>query len=350
MKRILLIEDDNVLRENIKELLEIANYDVIGVTDGKKGVEVALKNTIDLVLCDIMMPELDGYGVYEALSKNEKTSNIPFIFLSAKNEPSDIRKGMILGADDYITKPFTEKDLINSIKSRLARHKILKELADTRQKLQDNPTPQIPDLDSLRNYAANNGEHLKVSKRKDIYKEHKSANYVYFIEKGLVKTHKMDQAGKELVIDIHKKEHFFGFCSLKNSNLYTETSTAIETCELYRLTSSEFRTIIAENHKLAMELVDVLSDKVFILKQHLLQMAYASVLQKTTNTLLEFAEKLSDDPCELVTVSRTDLASVAGISTESFIRCLAQLKNEGLIEVEGRNITIINLHKLKQLR
>jgi CRP-like cAMP-binding protein len=79
-------------------------------------------------------------------------------------------------------------------------------------------------------------------------------------------------------------------------------------------------------------------------------MAYATVLQKTTNTLLEFAKKLDDDSNQLVTISRTDLASVAGISTESFIRCLTQLKNEGLIKVEGRHITILNLQKLKQLR
>jgi CRP-like cAMP-binding protein len=191
---------------------------------------------------------------------------------------------------------------------------------------------------------------VKVSKRKEIYKENQSSNYVYFIDKGLVKTYSMDESGKELVIDIQRTGQFFGFCSLKELKTYTETASALKNCELYRVTSSEFRNILAENPRLTLELVDILSDKVATLKQHLLQMAYATVLQKTIKTLIEFAVKLSDDPCELVTVSRTDLASVAGISTESFIRCLAHLKNERLIEVDGRRITILNLQKLKQIR
>lgn len=349
MKRVLLIEDDNILSENTKELLELAGFKVEVASNGKTGVALAFDKKFDIILCDIMMPELDGYGVYKALSKNKKTRTTPFIFISAKSEHTDIRKGMILGADDYITKPFTEKELIHSINSRLARHKTLHKTADLKNPSLEESIPHLPDLESLRNYAANYGKYLKVYRRNEIYNEDKSSNYIYFVERGLVKTHTIDESGKELVLDIHKKGDFFGFCSLKHKKTYTETATSVETCELYSIKSSEFRDILKENHELTLELVEVLSDKVSILKKHLLQMAYATVLQKTTKTLLEFAEKLSDDPCELVTVSRTDLASVAGISTESFIRCLTQLKNEGLVEVNGRHITILNLQKLKEV-
>ena len=125
MIKILLIEDNLEVRENTQEILELASYEVLTAENGKIGVEMAKEIVPDLIICDIMMPELDGYGVLELLSKNKATKQIPFIFLSAKTERSDVRKGMNLGADDYITKPFTEDDLISAIESRMAKMSIL---------------------------------------------------------------------------------------------------------------------------------------------------------------------------------------------------------------------------------
>ena len=127
MTKILLIEDDTVLRENTAELLELSDFKVTTASDGKQGLKAAKTNSPDIIICDIMMPELDGYEVLASLSKNDKTKYIPFIFLSAKTEHEDIRKGMNLGADDYITKPFTEDELVSAINSRLAKVSILKE-------------------------------------------------------------------------------------------------------------------------------------------------------------------------------------------------------------------------------
>lgn len=93
-------------------------------TNGKKGVELALKEKPDLIVCDIMMPELDGYGVLHLLRKNEDTQSIPFIFLTAKTERTDLRKGMEMGADDYITKPFEDIELLNAIEVRLKKAEI----------------------------------------------------------------------------------------------------------------------------------------------------------------------------------------------------------------------------------
>jgi len=104
IKKVLLIEDDTVVRENTAELLELSNYIVISAANGKIGIEKAKLHIPDIIVCDIMMPELDGYGVLEMLSKDEATKQIPFIFLSAKTERKDIRKGMEMGADDYLRK------------------------------------------------------------------------------------------------------------------------------------------------------------------------------------------------------------------------------------------------------
>src|SRR5665213_3580217 len=126
MKTILLIEDNDDIRNNTAEILELANYKVIVAANGKTGVEKALQSNPDLIICDIMMPVLDGYGVLHAVHKNDEIKNTPFIFLTAKTERTDFRKGMELGADDYITKPFSGTELLNSVESRLKKLELLK--------------------------------------------------------------------------------------------------------------------------------------------------------------------------------------------------------------------------------
>jgi len=121
MKKILVIEDNNEVRENIAEILELSTYRVVTAEDGKKGVELALREVPDLIVCDIMMPVLDGYGVLHLLSKHVETYGIPFIFLTAKSERTDLRKGMEMGADDYLTKPFDGIELLNAIEIRLKK-------------------------------------------------------------------------------------------------------------------------------------------------------------------------------------------------------------------------------------
>ncbi|MDR3611796.1 MAG: hybrid sensor histidine kinase/response regulator [Ignavibacteriaceae bacterium] len=120
-KKILLIDD---VEENIivlRERLEKEGYRTITANDGKTGIELALKENPDLILCDIMMPLLNGYEVMSIIHSNPRTNTIPFIFLTAKAEPKDFREGMQLGADDYITKPFDSKQLIKAVETRLAR-------------------------------------------------------------------------------------------------------------------------------------------------------------------------------------------------------------------------------------
>jgi DNA-binding response OmpR family regulator len=125
MRRLLVIDDHDDIRENIAEILSLAGYEVFTAKNGKRGVETALRENPELVICDIMMPELDGYGVLHLLRKNESTLNTPFIFLTAKTERTDLRKGMEMGADDYITKPFDDIELLNAIEIRLKKYDIL---------------------------------------------------------------------------------------------------------------------------------------------------------------------------------------------------------------------------------
>src|SRR5688572_2081509 len=118
MKTILVIEDNEDIRENVAEILTLADYNVLTAPNGKEGIDSARKNIPDLIICDIMMPGVDGYGVLHVLNKEPQTQNIPFIFLTSKSERSDFRAAMEMGADDYITKPFAGNELLNAIESR----------------------------------------------------------------------------------------------------------------------------------------------------------------------------------------------------------------------------------------
>lgn len=125
-KKILIIEDDHIVRENINLLLSEEGYITFSAKKGDEGIKIAHKECPDLIICDIMMQGTDGYEVLKVLSKDNFTKSIPFIFLTAKVEKNDIRRGMNLGADDYLSKPFDAGDLLSSIESRLKRIEVLK--------------------------------------------------------------------------------------------------------------------------------------------------------------------------------------------------------------------------------
>ena len=348
MRKILLIEDDVVLRENTSELLELSNYEVTSAANGKIGVQLAKKIVPDIIVCDIMMPELDGYGVLEALTNNEITQHIPFIFLSAKTERSDVRKGMDLGADDYITKPFNEDELISAIESRLAKAAILK---DRREKIEvvKEEEEDIRSLNDLKNYFEDNGETFTFLKDASIYKEGNNSNYIYLINKGLIKCHKLDEQGKQLTTALYKEDDLFGYTSFSQNLAYQESATAIQKTELVGLSKKTLTGVLNKNHKVTLELIELLTEDLAVVKDQLLQMAYSSVSKKTAKTILMFAEKLNRKPEDHIKISRNDLASVAGIATETLIRTMSSFKKQGLIEIEGRTIRILDLEKLKDI-
>lgn len=345
MKTILLIEDDVVLRENTAELLELSEYKVLTASNGKAGLTLAKKYQPDIILCDIMMPELDGYGVLKTLYKSNLTKYIPFIFLSAKTEHEDVRKGMNLGADDYITKPFSEDDLISAIESRLAKVSILKE----RDKQPKEDDEKIKTLNDLKIFFDDYGDEFAFNKDEIIYREGDHSNYIYLISKGAVKCYQINELGKELVTALYKEDDLFGYNSFTQNTPHRETASAIEDTKLVGISILEFKKILNENHKVVIELIELLADNLSTVKKELIQMAYSSVNKKTAATILKFAEKMNRNPEKLIKISRNDLASVAGISPETFIRTLSVFKKEGIIKADGRNIKVIDIEKLKKI-
>jgi len=349
MKKVLLIEDDIVLRENTAELLELSGYKVETASNGRAGVEVAKKYDPSIIVCDIMMPELDGYGVLESLSKNESTKYIPFIFLSAKTERQDIRKGMNLGADDYITKPFNEDELISAIESRIAKVAILREERQHNEFVESDNADEIKTLNDLKNFFDDNGKTFFYTKGDIIYEEGNNSNYIYLIRKGVVKNFKFDHDGKELTTNLYQEDELFGYTSFTQNIPYQESATAIKETELVGVSKQELKDVLDNNHKITLELIQLLTDDLSGARDQLLDMAYSSVNKKTASTILKFAEKLNHKTGEPIRISRNDLASVAGIATETLIRTLSSFKKEGLIEIEARNIKILDIKKLQEI-
>ncbi|HVM88432.1 MAG TPA: response regulator [Puia sp.] len=120
-KKILIIEDNNDIRENVEELLSLTGFEVITASNGTNGIEIAMLEKPDIIVCDVSMSDVDGYEVLKHLKKNEQSKSIPFIFLTARSEKKDIQYGLSLGASGYLVKPFSEKELISAINNSLLK-------------------------------------------------------------------------------------------------------------------------------------------------------------------------------------------------------------------------------------
>lgn len=346
MTQILLIEDDITVRENTAELLELSDYAVFTASDGKQGVQKAFEIKPALIICDIMMPEMDGYDVLKILGEHSETVNIPFIFLSAKTEHKDVRKGMELGADDYLTKPFEEEDLLNAIESRIAKVAILNSFQ--KKTPERAPENEVTDLTDLKGLMAKY-EKLDFEEGERIYEPGKQSNFLYLIERGVVKTHRIDSQGKELITELFKEDDLFGNVAFQNHEVHQEYATAMEKSSVFAVSKNELHELLSQNGKLTLELVEILSENLTGIKSQLMDMAYSSVRKKTANTILLFAERIKKHPLKSIRIARTDLASVAGMAPESLIRTLSGFKKDGLIAIEGRNIKILNPQALKEI-
>src|SRR5688572_3233603 len=201
-KKILLIEDNLEVRENTSEILDLAGYNVVSAPNGKAGVELAQKENPDLIICDIMMPELDGYGVLHILNKKAETSGIPFIFLTAKTEKTDIRKGMNLGADDYLTKPFDDTDLLNAIEARLQKSAIRQKQYESSAEGFDNFIQDAKKVLNL-NELCKDKKVKNVKKKTELFSEGDTPLHVFFIKSGSIKVFKSHPDGKELITNIY---------------------------------------------------------------------------------------------------------------------------------------------------
>lgn len=347
MSKVLVVEDNNEMRENIAEILELSGYTVITAPDGKQGVEMAVGNEPDIIICDIMMPELDGFGVLRILSKNPATANTPFIFLTAKAEKEDFRRGMGLGADDYIIKPFDDVDLLNTIEMRLNKSRKLRESFDGSEEGVRRFLNEAKAREQMQELTE--GREARVYRRKDVlYSEGQTARWLFFLSSGRVKCAQMNEMGKEFITHIQVSGDFLGYIPLISEEPYANTAVALEDTEVLLIPKDDFLKLLHSSREISATLVKMLASQVAETEAHLLQLAYGSVREKVAHVLKLLYDKNTEGENEEVRISvlREDLAGMAGIAKETVIRTLSDFKDEGLIYIDHNDIVISDINTL----
>ena len=318
--------------------------------NGKIGVEKAIANPPDLIVCDIMMPVLDGYGVYQIISKHPDLQHIPFIFLSAKSERTDLRKGMEMGADDYITKPFSDSELINAIRARLEKVRIQQQQGGKAIETWYQIVSDLGNKDEMHK-ALENHDIIEFKKKQVIYAEGQHPNKLYYIQAGKVKIFKTSDTGKELITGLLSAGDFFGHIPLLENAVYEEIAETLEESSIRVIPRKEFETLLTTNQEIALKVIKLLANNIAEKEHQLVALAYHSLRKRVADTLLTLKKKYAKEGDELfsMSISREDLANIAGTATESLIRTLSDFKNEKLIEIKDGKITILEEKKLLNL-
>ena len=328
MKKILLIEDNDEMRENTSEILELAGYAVSSAKNGKIGVEKAQQEIPDLIICDIMMPVLDGYGVLHLLSKNPETASIPFIYLTAKSERSDFRKGMEMGADDYVPKPFDDVELLKAVESRIKKSELLKqEYSKGIEGVYDflDDASQLVDIKKF-----TEGKKIYKYKKKDvIYAEGGYPNGVFLVVKGKVKSYKTNEDGKEYITSLYKPGDFFSYGDLLENSTYTESAAALEETELHILPKDDFFSIIFKNAEVAKRFIKLLTNDLIEKENQLIKLAYNSVRKRVAEALITLEKRYN-------------------VSGNKFQMAIS--RDEQLIEIKGSTITLLSKEKLERMK
>jgi CRP-like cAMP-binding protein/CheY-like chemotaxis protein len=337
--KILLIDDDKLIRENTAEILTFANYHVVTASDGKEGLKTARIEKPDIIVCDIMMPKLDGYGVYHIISHDTELQNTPFIFMSSKGSRDDIRKGMGLGVDDYITKPFEEYELLKSIETRISKNKKNKEVYHFKV-----TGEKFKTLEEFVLFLIDRDTH-QYRKGETIYCEGNYSNCMYLLKKGVVKLHKMSEEGKELITGFSFSHQFFGYTSLMANSEHTENATAMEDIKLVKVDREEIKRLLESNPHLTLEFLELIAKEYKESKDRLLHMAYDSVRGRIAKTLLMLSEINTH-----IFLSRADLANLTGIAKETLIRTLSEFKESGLIETSSKSYKVLKKKELEKIQ
>jgi CRP/FNR family cyclic AMP-dependent transcriptional regulator len=349
MKKILIIEDDFEARENMAEILELAGYTVIQAGNGKEGVSLALREIPNLIVCDINMPELDGFGVLHMVQSKIATKTVPFIFLTGNAERSEMRKGMDLGADDYITKPCTTTELLNAVASRFNKSQMLRS-----ELLQG-----ITGFDKLVNAAVGSSvgsltedRTMQVFKKNQIiYSEGSHPHKMYYIQKGKVKTYVTSEEGKNLVLNIYSDGDFFGYLALLENNAHKESAETLDDCEIAMIPRVDFENLVNNDREISQKFIQLLAKNVREKEKQLLNLAYSSLRKRVAHTLLmlfnKYKTKASEKP--IIDMSRENIANITGTTRESLIRTVSDFKEEGIIDIKGGIIYILKEKALLKL-
>lgn len=341
MQKILVIENDGIMRENIAELLSLSGYNAQTAPDGKSGIEKARLWLPDLIVCDIVMPPPDGYGVLFALSKSPETNTIPFIFLTGKAQQNDRRKGMELGADDYLTKPFEDSQLLTAIETRLKKQQALK------QKLRQN-SDNRQQADSHHDWLAKlsqNAREKRYQARQTLFSKDETPVFLFFLKQGKLKTYYLNPDGKEFITNIYEKDSFVGYKPILEKRNYNQFAETLCESQILQIPREDFLELIQADSETAHGFAKLISENLSEKEEDLLHLAYSSARKRAIRKLLE----LSGRQNKTIAITRSDLARSVGTTTETLVRIVSELSSEEILELSNSEIQIKNYEKLRAL-
>jgi CRP-like cAMP-binding protein len=311
---------------------------------------MALEFQPDLIICDVMMPELDGYGVIQAIQKNPGMAKTPFIFLTAKSEKEDIRKAMDLGADDYLTKPFSATELLTVIETRIKKMELIRQDISHELEKDNGHTDSLSEVALFQSLTEGRAIN-RFKKKQIIFTEGNHPNRLYYVVKGKVKAYKSNDSGKELVTELYRPGDFLGHVSILENSVYKMNAEAMEDTELAVIPKEDFMELINNHPQALRKFVQLLASDVSEKEERLISLAYNSLRKKVADALLALQAKYKNNNEQefSIDISRESLASISGTATESLIRTLSDFKQEKLIAIKDGKIFITNTSKLERM-
>lgn len=347
MKKILVIENDSELRSNLCEMLGFSGYEVYEAENGKKGMEKAAAVSPDLILCDTVMPELDGFCVLFLIQNNPQLQNTPFIFLSGRGEPADINRGLSCGADDYITKPFDTADLLGRVEYRLRKADLLKAHVAGKYPVTRKRFSLTEGETTLTTFVRGRAVEM-VRKKQFIFSEGNRPERVFFLKKGRVKVYKKNHQQKELIVRIVEEGDLFGYVALLQDTNYQASAEALDDCELVAIPRKEFEELLNNSPDISKKMIRLLAKDVLHMEENMIHIAYNSLRRKVADALLSIYQKTGYNR-QSVNFTRENIAAITGAAAESVSRTLSEFKHEQLIDTVEGKITIIDLERIKNV-
>lgn len=346
MKKILLIEDNPEILDNTAEILSLAGYDVCCAADGKSGVAKALTFLPDLIISDIMMPGLDGYGVLLLMQKQAALKDVPFIFMTAKTARADFRKGMEMGADDYITKPFSDTELLNAVEARFKKINRAAANENVMEGVNLESDKRVPLERLMADKITNHYNNKQV-----IFSEGNHPHYLFYVVKGKVKAFKSSEDGKELIVGLYGEGDFLGYTALLEEASYKITAVAIEDSIIDIISKKAFFELVHSNTAFAHQFFHILAQNNNSKADHMVELAYESLRKRVARALLLLKSKYNSSQTDKfsIHIRREELANLTGASKESLIRTLSDFKSEGLISIQNGQIELLNEKKLENM-
>ncbi|MFK8054654.1 MAG: response regulator [Saprospiraceae bacterium] len=345
MNTILVIEDNSEVRENVCDILELAGYKAIAAENGKVGIKLAIERTPDLILCDIMMPGLDGYGVLKILTGREDTVGIPFVFVTAKSEQEDLRRGMNLGADDYVTKPFYKDELLRVLEVRLKKQKSRQEPALLVPTSWTGFLSQGALNEAIEKLCADSNK--RTYKRGEaIYRQGEQVRDMFVLRKGFAKTQNTTDFGKSLIVYVFKTGEMFGYPEMIANRSYEHDTIALTDVEVDIISATTARELLASDPNIADFILGCLACGLLDADRRMMNQSYLSVRKRCASTLLRANNVFGDAAWPM---SREELSQWAGTAKETFIRNLTDFRDSGFIEINNNQISIVDASKLESI-